>query len=71
MQFYSLCFNAGFGGEIRIYGNFDEYIRDFAELTESIYEGFGIEAYKVSATDAEAAYKKAKQYYNINGWDIQ
>ena len=70
MQFYSLCFNAGFGGEMRIYDNFNEYIRDFAELTESIHEGFGVEAYKVSASDEEAAYKKAKQYYNVNGWDL-
>lgn len=70
MQFYSLCFNAGFGGEMRIYDNFDEYIRVFAELTASISRpGFGIDTYKVSAMDKEEAYKKAKQYYMVNGWD--
>ena len=69
MQFYSLCFNAGFGGEMRIYDNFDEYIRVFAELTTSISE-FGIDTYKVSAMDEEAAYKKAKQYYKNNGWAL-
>ena len=54
---------------MRIYDNFDEYIRVFAELTASISE-FGIDTYKVSAMDEEAAYKKAKQYYRNNGWDL-
>ncbi len=70
MQFYSLCFNAGFGGEISIYDNFDEYIRSFSELTEYIRPGFGIDAYKVKAENKEEALKKAKKYYNTNGWEL-
>ena len=54
---------------MRIYDNFDEYIRVFAELTASISE-FGIDTYKVSAMDEEAAYEKAKQYYKNNGWAL-
>ena len=72
MQFYSLCFNAGFGGEIRIYDNFDEYIRAFTETTVSVMRpGFGIDAYKVEAESKEEAFKKARKYYNTNGWEIE
>ena len=71
MQFYSLCFNPGFGGEISIYDNFAEYIRTFAELTLSIRPGFGIDTYTLKAENREEALKKARIYYNTNGWEIE
>ena len=70
MQFYSLCFNHGFGGEISIYDNFAEYIHAFAELTLSIRPGFGIDAYAIKAENKDEALKKARIYYNNNGWDL-
>ena len=70
MQFYSFCFNDGFGSEMRIYDNFGEYIRVLIELTESISDDRGFATYKFCAEDEEAAYKKARRYCIINGWSF-
>ena len=70
MQFYSLCFSVWFASVVRIYDDFNEYIRDFAELSEAISGGI-IDTYKFRALDEEKALEKAKQYYKDNGWKLE
>ena len=70
MQFYSLCFSVWFASSVRIYDDFNEYIRDFAELSEAI-SGGSIDTYKFRACNEEKALEKAKQYYKDNGWKLE
>ena len=70
MQFYSLCYSVWFKSEIGIYDNFDEYIRNFADISEAI-SGGSIDTYKFIAENEEKALKKAKQYYKDNGWKLE
>ena len=71
MKFYSLCFNLGLGGKMLIYDNFDKYLRTFAELTAAIRPGLGVDSYTLKAENKEEALKKAKIYYNTNGWELE
>ena len=70
MQFYSFCFSLWFASEIRIYDNFNEYIKAFANISEAI-SGGSIDTYKFRASDEETALEKAKHYYKDNGWKIE
>ena len=70
MQFYSLCFSVWFASSVRIYDDFNEYIHDFAELSEAIAGG-AIDTYKFRAFNEETAYEKAKRYYKDNGWKLE
>ena len=70
MQFYSLCFSVWFASSVRIYNDFNEYIRDFAELSEAI-SGGSIDTYKFKAENEETALEKAKRYYKDNGWKLE
>ena len=54
-----------------IYDNFDKYLRTFAELTAAIRPGFGVDSYTLKAENKEEALKKARIYYNTNGWELE
>ena len=58
-----------FAGDVRIYDNFNEYIRNFADISEAI-SGGSIDTYKFKAENEEKALEKAKQYYKNNGWAL-
>ena len=58
-----------FAGSVRIYDNFNEYIRNFADISEAI-SGGSIDTYKFKAENEEKALEKAKQYYKNNGWAL-
>ena len=68
MQFYSFCFSLWLGTRIRVYNNFNEYIKDFAEISGAI-SGGSIDTYKFRAPDEETALEKAKRYYKDNGYN--
>lgn len=70
MQFYSFCFSLWFSAGIRIYDNFEEYLRGFADISEAI-SGGSIDTYKFKAENEGKALEKAKQYYKDNGWKIE
>ena len=59
-----------FASVVRIYDDFNEYIHDFAELSEAI-SGGSIDTYKFKAENKETALEKAKQYYKDNGWKLE
>ena len=58
-----------FAGSVRIYDNFNEYIRNFADISEAI-SGGSIDTYKFKAENEEKALEKAKQYYKEQGWKL-
>lgn len=53
-----------------IYDNFNKYLSTFAELTSAIRPGFGVDSYTLKAENKDEALKKARIYYNTNGWDL-
>ena len=69
MQFYSFCFSLWYGAGVRVYNNFNEYIKDFAEISAAI-SGGSVDTYKFRALDEETALEKAKHYYKDNGWKL-
>ena len=54
---------------MRVYNNFNEYIKDFSEISAAI-SGGSIDTYKFRALDEETALEKAKIYYKEQGYNL-